>query len=94
MISDLRGRRQGYREEVLERVTGKSNQLLSYEEVAEKLKLRIRIDRGIKTIPLDAIVGSVGRYTDFTRTFLPRRDDDRDSGFHDELTELVGRLYG
>ena len=64
-------------QEVLARVTGKSNQLLSYEEVAEKLKLRARTERGLQNIPLDAIVGSVGRYTDFTRTFLPRHDNDQ-----------------
>ena len=65
-------------QEVLARFTGKSTQLLSYEEVAEKLKLQARIERGLRDIPLDSIVGSVGRYTDFTRTFLPRRDDDRE----------------
>lgn len=63
-------------QEVLARITGKSTQLLSYEEVAEKLKLRARTERGVQHIPVDAIVGSVGRYTDFTRTFLPRRRDD------------------
>lgn len=63
-------------QEILARITGKSTQLLSYEEVAEKLKLRARMERGVQHIPLDAIVGSVGRYTDFTRTFLPRRRDD------------------
>jgi hypothetical protein len=65
-------------QEVLARFTGKSTQLLSYEDVAEKLKLRGRSERGVQNIPLDAIVGSVGRYTDFTRTFLPRRADDRE----------------
>jgi nucleotide-binding universal stress UspA family protein len=65
-------------QEVLARITGKSNQLLSYEEVAEKLKLRARTERGIQHIPLDAIVGSVGRNTEFTRTFLPRRNDDQE----------------
>jgi hypothetical protein len=65
-------------QEVLARITGKSTQLLSYEEVAEKLKLRIRTERGLQHIPLDSIVGSVGRYTDFTRTFLPRRADDQE----------------
>ena len=64
-------------QEVLARITGKSTQLLSYEEVAEKLKLRVRTERGVQHIPLDAIVGSVGRYTDFTRTFLPRSDKDQ-----------------
>src|SRR5262245_34512965 len=65
-------------QEVLARVTGRSNQLLSYDEVAEKLKLRARTERGIHNIPLDAIVGSVGRYSDFTRAFLPRRDEDKE----------------
>lgn len=64
-------------QEVLARITGKSTQLLSYDEVAEKLKLQIRTERGLQNIPLDAIVGSVGRYADFTRTFLPRRVGDQ-----------------
>jgi nucleotide-binding universal stress UspA family protein len=65
-------------QEVLARLTGTSIELLPYEEVARKLKLRTRTDRGVKVIPLDSIVGSVGRYTDFTRSFLPRRTSDRD----------------
>ena len=65
-------------QEVLARFTGKSNQLLSYDEVAEKLKLQIRTERGLQNIPLDSIVGSVGRYTEFTRTFLPRYANDKD----------------
>jgi nucleotide-binding universal stress UspA family protein len=68
----LRGKLQG----VLARITGKSNELLSYEDVADKLKLQGRSDKGIQMIPVDAIIGSVGRYTDFTRTFLPRRAGD------------------
>lgn len=64
-------------QEVLARVTGKSNQLLSYDDVADKLKLRARTERGIQFVPLNAIVGSVGRYTDFTRTFLPRNAGDQ-----------------
>ena len=69
----LRAKLQG----VLARVTGRSNELLSYDEVADKLKLQGRSDKGIQMIPVDAIVGSVGRYTDFTRTFLPRRREDQ-----------------
>lgn len=65
-------------EAILARMTGKSNELLSYEEVAQKLKLQARAERGIQSIPLEAIVGSVGRYTDFTRTFLPRNPVDED----------------
>ncbi|HET9909751.1 MAG TPA: universal stress protein [Anaerolineales bacterium] len=64
-------------QEVLARFTGKSTQLLSYDEVADKLKLRARTERGVQHIPLNAIVGSVGRDTDFTRAFLPRRAVDQ-----------------
>ena len=64
-------------EGVLARVMGRSNELLSYEEIASKLKLQGRSDKGIQMIRVDAIVGSVGRYTDFTRTFLPRKVEDR-----------------
>jgi nucleotide-binding universal stress UspA family protein len=69
----LRAKLQG----VLARVTGRSNELLSYEDVASKLKLQGRSDKGTQSIPVDAIIGSVGRYTDFTRTFLPRRAGDQ-----------------
>ncbi len=76
-------------EEVLAHVRGRSNDLLSYDEVAQKLKLRARSDAGIKMIPLDAIVGSAGRYTDFTRTFLPRN-----TGRSAALGEGQSRLHG
>jgi nucleotide-binding universal stress UspA family protein len=69
----LRAKLQG----VLARVTGRSNELLSYEDIASKLKLQGRSDKGIQMIPVDAIIGSVGRYTDFTRTFLPRHREDQ-----------------
>ncbi len=46
--------------------------LVSYDEVAKRLRARQQIEKGTQMVPLDAIVGSVGRYKDFTRTFLPR----------------------
>ena len=33
--------------------------------------------RQLKDIPLDAIVGSVGRYAEFTRSFFPRQDEEK-----------------
>ena len=63
---------------VLAHLTGRSNELLSYEEVAQKLNLKVRKERGVQAIPLRTIVGSVGRYTDFTRTFLPLYDTDKE----------------
>jgi nucleotide-binding universal stress UspA family protein len=61
---------------VLSAITGKSVDLLSYDDVLAHLRLKGQFDRGREEIPLDKIVGSVGRYTDFTRDFLPRRESD------------------
>ncbi len=46
--------------------------------MAEKLKLNIRTDRGEHEIPVKAIVGSVGRYTEFNRDFLPLKNEDKE----------------
>ncbi|RME65656.1 MAG: universal stress protein, partial [Caldilineae bacterium] len=58
------------------KLTGRSAELLPFEEV-QKLLHAVQARRRVrKEIPLDAIVGSVGRYRDFTRRFLPRRSSD------------------
>ncbi|GAB4425309.1 MAG: DUF4032 domain-containing protein [Anaerolineae bacterium] len=51
--------------------------LLPFEAVHEKLHLGHKSYRGLQEIPLDAIVGSVGRYEDFTRSFMPRKTHTR-----------------
>ncbi|HSD84011.1 MAG TPA: universal stress protein, partial [Anaerolineae bacterium] len=76
-VNDFRqAHRQAALQQVLARVTGKSVSLLSYEDVLHKLKLTGRSVRGVRDIPIEAIIGTVGRCTDFTRTFLPRKASD------------------
>ena len=76
-IEDFRAaRRRAALEAVMARVTGKSADLLAFDEVVEILKGENTIIRGLREIPLNAIIGSVGRYHDFTRSFLPRDDND------------------
>ncbi len=53
-------------------LTGKSIDLLSFEDVRQRLRLHDERYLGLQEIPIDKIVGSVGRYKDFTRSFLPR----------------------
>jgi nucleotide-binding universal stress UspA family protein len=60
--------------EISARFTGKSLSLLSYEDVRHKLKGFSSTPRGLQDISLEAIVGSVGRYNDFSRDFLPLQD--------------------
>jgi hypothetical protein len=62
-------------EEWLSYVTGRPNSLLSFDEVKEKLRLQDSAYKGLQEIELDKIVGSTGRYRDFTRTFLPKSDN-------------------
>jgi nucleotide-binding universal stress UspA family protein len=69
-------RRRAIIEQLLARLTGRSAELLAYDDVRTKLKATETAPRVLKEIPLDAIVGSVGRYTDFTRGFLPLSEDD------------------
>jgi nucleotide-binding universal stress UspA family protein len=57
---------------------GRSNDLLSFEEVRQKLHATVSPKRRLRDIPLDAIVGSVGRNTDFTRDFMPLNPTDVD----------------
>lgn len=70
-----RARRKAIIQEVIAKIRGYNIDLLCFEEIVSKLKLynSVTIDRGVQEIPLDQIAGSCGRYTDFTRTFIPRR---------------------
>lgn len=63
-------------EHLLARLRGQSDDLLPFEEVRQRVRASVAGERQLREIPLDAIVGSVGRYHDFNRNFLPRRDDD------------------
>jgi len=70
-----RARKQAALQHLLAQLTGKSDKLLAYDDVRQQLRGAGTIERGIQEIPLDAIVGSVGRYDDFTRDFLPKKDN-------------------
>lgn len=67
-------RRKAFVQRILAFITRQSLDLLPFEQVREQLRLRDRHFRGLQEVPLNQIVGSVGRYQDFTRTFLPRSD--------------------
>jgi len=54
-------------------VTGKPSLLLPFSLVRDKLGVESAAYDGIREIPLDKIIGSVNRYRDFDRQFLPRR---------------------
>lgn len=64
-------RTRAFLRDVVALVRGTHNDLLSYDEVSQKLRLGGPIYRGVRAVPVAQIVGSVNRYRDFDRAFLP-----------------------
>ena len=56
-------------------ISGRPTQLLSFEEVKASLHIGGPIYRGVEDVPIKDIVGSLNRYHDFDRAFLPARSD-------------------
>ena len=69
-----------------------STDLWSFDDVKSRLRLQNPLYRGLHDIPLDRIVGSVGRYHDFTREFLPKNLDmqERWSRVYAQMNSLQG----
>lgn len=55
-------------------LSGQRSTLLSYDEIKEKLHVGGPIYRGVKTIRVDQIAGSLNRYHEFDSVFLPASD--------------------
>jgi hypothetical protein len=65
-------RRSAFVEEAVAVLKRQSGDLLSFDQVHERLQLKHVRYLALQDVPLDRIVGSVGRYQDFTRAFFPR----------------------
>jgi hypothetical protein len=50
-----------------------SNRLLSFDDVRRERVANNRLYRGTRVVEVDEIIGSVGRWRDFDRSFLPAR---------------------
>lgn len=73
-----RARWKAFWRRVTTQITGKSNQLLPFDEVRGRLPLKGQHYIGLRQVPIDKIVGSQGRYLDFDRAFLPVQNRTRD----------------
>ena len=65
-------RSQAFWKEMIGLLRGKPAELLSFEDIKHRLRLSEESYRGLQNVPLDRIIGSVGRYRDFTGEFLPK----------------------
>lgn len=73
-----RARMQAALQEISARLHGNSPALLAFNQVAHQLRMTGSTARGLQTIMVKNIVGSVGRYADFSYTFLPRQASSRE----------------
>ncbi len=71
-------RQKAFFQEMFDHFRGKPAELLSFDDIKHRLRLHEESYRGLQDIPLDKIVGSVGRYNDFTRRFFPKKNVARD----------------
>ncbi|VAW42868.1 hypothetical protein MNBD_CHLOROFLEXI01-3682 [hydrothermal vent metagenome] len=87
-----RARKAAAMQQMMARLKGKSADLLAYHDVYQYVKSSDEVKQGIREVPLDAIIGSVGRYQDFTRTFLPKNDSDEERwvGVKTAVHDMVG----
>jgi hypothetical protein len=69
-----RARFKAFMNRVWSTISGQPTMLLSYDEIKEKLHIGGPIYRGVQTVRVDQIAGSLNRYHEFDRVFLPASD--------------------
>ena len=86
-------------------LTGKGNNLLSFDQIRQGLPLTGQHYRGLQAIALDKIVGSKGHYQDFDRAFFPRQTRTRsrwvsiDQAYYEQVPlppvelDKIGEMY-
>jgi len=80
-------------------LSGSSNTLLSFDGIKEKLHIGGPIYRGLQTVSIEQIVGSLDRYEQFDKAFLPKHNltSDRwlriDHAFYDDISLPPVLLY-
>ena len=68
-----RARRKAFLHDIVSFFRRKPNMLLSYADVRDRVTMEGESYRGMQEVPVDQIVGSVDRFRDFDRRFLPKR---------------------
>lgn len=61
----------GFWRKVTRWLTRESNDLLPFDAVKDRLPIQGQHYLGLRQVPIDQVVGSMGRYRDFDRAFLP-----------------------
>ncbi|MBV9173907.1 MAG: hypothetical protein JOZ81_27910 [Chloroflexi bacterium] len=72
-----RARRKAFWRRLASGVLRRQNALLAFEETRRNLRAQSQHYGGLRAVRIDEIVGSLGRYADFDRAFLPRQTSTR-----------------
>lgn len=94
-----RARQKAFRNELLSFLSRRSNKLISFHEIRKRYKPERESYRGMQEVPVRQIVGSVDRFRDFDRAFLPRharsagRWQNIDRAFHEDVRLPPVQLY-
>lgn len=94
-----RAYRRGFWRKLSSWFTGERNELLPFDAVRERIPLRGQHYIGLQQVLIEQIVGSLGRYRDFDRAFLPKQARTRsrwvriDSAHYDEIILPPVELY-
>jgi hypothetical protein len=80
--------RKGFWRSVMGWFRQSNNQLLPFDEVRKVLPIHGQYDVGVQQIPLDKIIGSVGRYNDFDKAFLPKQRHTRGRWINIDMANL------
>jgi hypothetical protein len=94
-----RARSRAFLNDIFGFFSGRPKRLLSYDQVKEKLRIGGPIYRGVRTVEIARIVGSVNRYGDFDRAFLPthnriaNRWQNVDRAFYEDISLPPVVLY-
>lgn len=72
-----RARRKGFWNSIFSWIQNRNNELLPFDQVRQYMPMRGQHYAGLQQIETDKIIGSVSRYLDFDRAFLPKQTHTR-----------------
>lgn len=95
-----RARLKAFWREIQSMIARRPNELVSFEEVKYSLKPFGEFYRGVRTVPIDRIIGSATlRYHDFDRVFLPKQVQTKsrwqriDEAYYEDVSLPPVQLY-
>ncbi len=94
-----RARRKAFLNDIVSFLKREPNTLISYADVRDRVTMENESYRGMREVPVAKIVGSMDRYRDFDRRFLPKRKNTAnrwksiDRAYYQDVTLPPIQLY-